>query len=212
MKKILFSMFLLLSGLIASAQNEAYNNAMKGFLTKMQAANSAESYQPLANGFERIANAEPQQWLPRYYAAMCYVMQAMMQTDKSKIDGLVDLAENHLQEARKIQEHDEITILRALCKSARIGVDAMTRGMKYGSESAELLEMAKKTSPDNPRIYYLQGQSLFYTPEAFGGGKAKAKVMYEKAVSLFASFQPSSEFMPNWGADQATRMLATCNE
>lgn len=210
MKKLVLSLALLLSAFLGVAQSDAYTTAMTGFLTKMKSANSIESYQPLANGFERIANAETKQWLPRYYAAMCYVMQAMMQQDKSLVDGLVDKAELLLTDAFKLEANDEILILQALCKSARIGVDPMTRGMKYGMESNQLLEQAKKTSPNNPRIYFLQGQSLFYTPEAFGGGKAKAKPVFEKAVELFKSFQSSGELMPNWGADQAQKMLESC--
>lgn len=210
MKKIVLSLALLFSAFLGIAQSDAYTTAMTGFLTKMKSANSVESYQPLANGFERIANAETKQWLPRYYAAMCYVMQAMMQQDKSLVDGLVDKAELLLTDAFKLDANDEILILQALCKSARIGVDPMTRGMKYGMESNQLLEQAKKTSPNNPRIYFLQGQSLFYTPEAFGGGKAKAKPVFEKAVELFKSFQPSGELMPNWGGDQAQKMLESC--
>ncbi len=44
----------------------------------------------------------------------------------------------------------------------------MTRGMKYGPESSELLETARNRTP-KIAVYVLKGQNFLYTPEAFGG-------------------------------------------
>jgi hypothetical protein len=213
MKKIFFALSLLLIGSATFAQNPQYENTMKGFIMKTGSATSPEAFQVVANGFERIAATEKAEWLPHYYAAYNYAMQAMMTTDKAKVDGIVDQAEAHLTTASELApNNDEILCLNALCKSARIGVDPMSRGMKMGMESAKYLEQAKKINEANPRIYFLQAQSVFYTPEAFGGGKAKAKPMFEKAVMTYGTFKPSSELMPNWGAAQAKTMLEECSK
>jgi len=212
MKKILISLSFVLCGLMAMAQSTPYESAMKGFLTKMSSANTPEAYQAIANGFGRIASAEKTQWLPHYYAAFNYIMEAYTTADKSKVDAILDVAEKHLYEGNVINTNDEMMCLDAWCKSARISVDPMTRGMKYGMASAQLLEQAKKMNPANPRIYFLQGQSAFYTPEAFGGGKAKAKDLFAKAVTLYGEFKPSGELMPNWGAEKANEMLAECSK
>jgi hypothetical protein len=66
-----------------------------------------------------------------------------------------------------------------------------------------------KLDPNNPRLYYLQGMTLFNTPEQFGGGKDKAKPVFEKSVALFKTAQ-SKELYPDWGKDQAEQMLARC--
>jgi len=62
---------------------------------------------------------------------------------------------------------------------------------------------------NNPRLYYLQGMSLFNTPEQFGGGKAKAKPVLEKAVSLFKT-EPVKPLYPQWGDKEAINTLAQC--
>jgi len=62
---------------------------------------------------------------------------------------------------------------------------------------------------NNPRLYYLQGMSLFNTPEQFGGGKAKAKPVLEKAVALFKAEQVKP-LHPNWGDKEAINSLAQC--
>ena len=66
-----------------------------------------------------------------------------------------------------------------------------------------------RLNPDNPRIYYLQGQSLFNTPPAFGGGKDKAKPLFEKAIALFKTDKPKP-LWPNWGLDATEDQLAKC--
>lgn len=211
MKKILFTCTLFLSGFVATAQNTQYESTMKGLMAKMNGANVAEAYQAIANGFERVGNAESKEWLPKYYAAFNFIMQSYLTQDKSKVDGILDLADKQISAATSITDNDELKCLNSWAQSARIAVDPMSRGMKYGMESAKLLEEAKKINPSNPRIYFLQAQSAFYTPEAFGGGKAKAKVLFEKAIEMYSKFNPSSELMPNWGAEEAKKMLEACN-
>lgn len=212
MKKIIIALSFMLTCFGVSAQESKYDAAMKGMLTKLTAANTTEMLEPLANGFDRIAAAETNKWLPLYYAAYCQVMQALMEKDKTKIDPLVDLAEKNLEKAKGLSESEEITCLRALCKSARIGVDPMSRGMRYSAESKELLTFAKKVNPSNPRIYLLEAQSVYYTPEAFGGGKDKARPLYELALSKFREFKPQNELMPNWGLEQVRNILESYNK
>jgi len=210
MKKLIFSLGLVGISICSYAQSAAYKSTMQGLIIKMGAAQTAESFLPVQNGFERIASAETKEWLPKYYSAYSAIMQAMLLTDKSLVDGILDKADESLNQAMLINSNDELIVLQALSKSTRIGVDPMSRGMKFGTESAKLLEQAKKINPENPRIYFLQAQSAFYTPEAFGGGKAKAKELFSTSIQKYDSFKLSNDLMPNWGATQAKEMLEKC--
>ncbi len=212
MKKFLLTSFTLLMSVVVFAQSEQYTNAMKAYLLKLKDARSAESFQAAANGFERIAGNETKEWLPKYYAGFCFVMQAMNTGDKDKVDGILDQADKLISDAAQISNNDEILCLQSLAASARIGVNPMTRGMKYGQISAGFLAKAKEMNPDNPRIYYLEGTSKFYTPKAFGGGKDKAQEIFEKAVVAYAKFKPANELMPDWGSQQTVEMLEECKK
>lgn len=212
MKKIVFSLSLVCMSMMSFAQSEAYMNSMKGSIMKMGVANTPELFQAAQNSFDRIANNETKEWLPKYYSAYTTILQAMMSKDKSKVDAMLDKADESLKQAMEINSNDELMVLQAFSKSARIGVDPMSRGMKYGMESASILESAKKINPENPRIYFLQAQSAFYTPEAFGGGKTKAKTLFEIALKKYDAFKPSNELMPNWGAEQAKAMILECSK
>ncbi len=195
------------------AQSEQYKSGMKGMLAKMNAANnSPEAYQDVSNGFMRIAGAEKAEWLPKYYASFSLIMQAMFTKDKEKIDAILDQADRILSEVSTTVTNDEVLCLQAFSKSTRIGVDPAGRGMRYGMESSKFLSEAKGRNPENPRVYFLQGQAAFHTPEAFGGGKKAAKELFQTAVEKYAAEKPANELMPTWGKDSAVKMLAECNK
>jgi hypothetical protein len=72
------------------------------------------------------------------------------------------------------------------------------------------LQQGMRLDPNNPRLYYLQGMTLFNTPEQFGGGKEKAKPVFEKSLALFKAFKPKSDLYPTWGQKITEQMLEQC--
>lgn len=192
-----------------------YQSAMDGLLTKMKAANTAEAFEAVANGFDRIAQKETTKWHPKYYAAFNIIMQTMMTKDKTpELDAMLDKAEALLDEATKLtKKQDEILTMKAFLNSARIGVEPMKRGMQYGPKTIQLLAEAEKLNPSNPRVYYMRGQQFFYTPKEFGGGKEKAKAQFEQASMYFQREREGKkmeQYDPSWGEDQCKSMLAEC--
>ena len=172
----------------------------------------ANVLQNQANTFERIGNAEKKEWLPLYYAAYCYVNMTYS-TKGNTIDTYCDKAETFIKKADSISPNNsEIFTIKAQIASARISVNPMTRGQKYGTEAGEIREQAKKLDPTNPRPYYLEGTAFFYTPPMFGGGKDKAKPSFEKAKSLYEAFKPASSIAPHWGAKSNEYFLQKCDE
>ena len=68
--------------------------------------------------------------------------------------------------------------------------------------------MAKKLDPENPRIYLLEGQDKFNTPEQFGGSKEEAKILFDKAKDLFEKAKPETSIHPSWGLTQVNYWLS----
>lgn len=184
----------------AFAQSARYTQAMQSSLAKMDSTWNPDGLMQLANTFERIGNAEKTEWLPFYYAGYCLVMNAYMQKDPSKIDPLCDKADENLGKAAALKPgNSEITTVQAMVLTARMQAD-MSRGMTLGPKSAGMLQAAMAQQPaGNPRTMMNLAQSLFYTPEAFGGSKAKAIEMMEKALASYDTFTPESPLHPSWG-------------
>lgn len=212
MKKIMTAAFIALSAFAAQAQNPKYIAAMEKNIAALDTTRDPQALQSLANNFERIAGAEKNEWLPGYYAAYCYA--SMTYNSKgSAIDNLCDKADALINRADSLSPNNsEIYVVKAQIRSARISVNPMVRGQKYGTESAELREKAKQLDPANPRPYYLEGTANFYTPPMFGGGKDKAKPVFEKAQKMFETFKPASSIAPHWGLHETAYFLKKCDE
>lgn len=214
MKRVLFTLLFSVSVVAASmAQSAQYEAAMKKQVALLDdSANfNLDKMQEMANTFERIGNAEKTQWLPYYYAGYCNVMIAFMaqNKDNEKVDAFADKAESAIKQAETLSpSNDEILLVKSLIATSRISVDPRSRGMKYGMEANALTEQAGKINAENPRVYVLQGQSLFYTPEQFGGSKSGAKTKFETAIAKYKTFKPASSIAPHWG-EAHTKMLLT---
>jgi hypothetical protein len=207
MKPILFT-FLLLAAYGSQAQSDRYMEAMKKNLALFGTAKTTADFQALANTFERIGDAEKTQWLPYYYAGLSLSTAGWSDpnldkdANSARINALCDKAE-------AIGKNAEIYALRNMSATQQMMVDPQTRWQTYGQQASAFLQSGLKLDPDNPRLYYLKGESVMNTPEAFGGGKAKAKPIFEKAVELFKKEQPKPMY-PHWGRERAEEELAKC--
>ena len=168
--------------------------------------------QPLANDFERIALADATNWLANYYTAYVNVRIAD-QSSGSTIDSYCDQAEKYLKIAEKAKgaNASEIYALYAYLYSAKVKVNPMFRGAKYGKMSREYSEKSIKENPNNPRPYLIRAIGIFFTPKAFGGGPAKAKPFLDKAFEKFDSFTPETANSPHWGKGMAEYLKKSGN-
>lgn len=189
----------------------SYEETMAANIQKMGNAKTVEDFTALANQFERIANAEPGKWHPRYYASLCYVTvvsRIEMKTDEKH--KLLDLAQSQLDLLlKKFTSESEIYALQSFVYQLRI--TDMAKGFKYSGMANEYLDKAESLNPNNPRVYYLRGTNTFHTPKAFGGGKEKAKPLFAKAAALFESQKPANALEPAWGSEHNKQMLAMCD-
>ncbi len=187
-----------------------YEATMKANHQKIDEAKTLADYTVLAVRFERIANAEKTKWQPGYYAVLCYLNAvALLQLSDDEKRALPDKAQPIMDNLKKnFKNESEVFALQGFLYEMRIM--GMASAMKYSPLATEVLEEAEKLNPENPRVYYLQGMNVFHTPKAFGGGKEKAKPLFEKAKVLFAAQKPASSLDPIWGDPQNNRMLDEC--
>jgi len=198
------------SGLLAQDKSE-YKQAMGAALSQMGTIKDNAAYLDLANQFQRIAENEPTEWLPAYYATLNTTLYAFKENDKTKVDPLLDQAQKMIDKALKIKEGEsEIWVLQGMLFQARIMVDPMTRGQKFFMQANEAFDKAESLNAENPRIYYLRGQNMMNMPKMFGGGKEAAKPFFQKANEKFLNFKPAEMFAPNWGKEANAQLLKSC--
>lgn len=193
----------------ASASN--YTEVMQQNIEKMYQAQTAQELSAISGAFYRVAQKESNEWLPLYYSAYSLVRIAFFSKDRDEIDKHLDVAQSYVDKLFIAKPREsEVYALQALLYSMRIS-GAMS-GMKYSSLSNEELDKAEKLNKNNPRIYYCRGNNVFHTPAMFGGGKAKAKPLFEKAMELYESEGPQqTAFWPSWDKWHTKKMLEQCN-
>lgn len=201
---------ILLVTIASVAFSSKYEEVMKTNIDKLYLAKSGDELMNLANQFERIGNAEQDQWLPSYYAAYCFVRTTFfdnMETDD--IHKQLDKAQSIIDELLKRNDQEsEIYALQAFIYQLRI--TDISKGAKYSRKAAEAITNAERLKTTNPRVYYLRGSNTYHTPKFFGGGAEKAKPDLEKAAKLFETQKPTNEIMPNWGSQHNKQLLSKC--
>jgi len=207
MQKTLFALALLFT-LTASAQTDKYAQVMQKNIALLDSAKSIDELQSLAGTFERIGDAEKTKWLPYYYAALAQTWIGWNPATKDK-DANSQKINAYLAKAEALEKNAELYAVENMSATQQMLVDPQSRFMTYGKTAADALQKGMQTDPNNPRLYYLQAMSVFGTPPQFGGGKDKAKPLFEKSIALFKSAQPKPLY-PTWGQKQAEDMLAQC--
>jgi len=192
-----------------NAQSNQYATAMKGNLEKM--STWSEPPQSLAAAFERIAQAEQNQWLPYYYAAYATIIQSFNESGTEQRDQTLDKAQTLLDAAGKLSsDSSECMVLQGYIYVARIKADPMSRGAEYSQKANEAFDKAIRLNPENPRGYYMKGVTVLNTPDFFGGGKGPAKPILAQAMAKFETFKPATAFSPNWGKENCQKQFAAC--
>ena len=74
MKKSLFTIALVAISFLSFSQSEKFQKAMEQNIAQFDAAKTAADFLSVGSNFERIAEAEKNQWLPYYYAALSNIL------------------------------------------------------------------------------------------------------------------------------------------
>lgn len=196
------------------SQSEKFIGAMKKNMAEIDSAlsrNEVARLNDIGATFERIGDAEKNQWLPYYYAAYCQVTVAFIKNDVANNDIVADKVDQLIAKADALEKkNSELSLLKAMNTSLRMLVNPMQRWMQYGQKIQEYTQDAMTQDPTNPRPYYFSGVSLKNTPAEFGGGCSTAKPILDKGLELFAAFKPASELHPAWGKVVCEKEAAGC--
>lgn len=209
MKKLILSTLLFISISAVFAQSPKYVQAMKTNLELLQHAKTLQDYTNVSAAFERIGNAEKKLWQPYYYAALSKLNGAMNneKVDKDMAGEQVDAL---LSKAEAIQRNSELSTLHYYNEVMKMSVNPGERYMSSAPLIEKYYAQAVAQDSTNPRIYFMKGQTIFHTPETFGGGKAAAKPIFQKALNFYIQQKDTTDFSPRWGKLETEAMLKAC--
>jgi len=164
------------------------------------------------NMFERISNAELDNWLPHYYIAQINSLKSWNETDAEILKAQLGKAQQHLDLAFAMsKDNPELLVLQAQVFTNWVAFDGMTYGRKYSGKITELYQKASQLAPRNPRVVLSYAEWQIGSAKFFGKDTTPYCKDVKKAIELFANFKPESEFAPNWGKGHAEDVLKGCD-
>lgn len=205
MKKLIIIATFLVS-IVSTAQTN-YEQGMQKAFELWGSNNPVEA----SNLFERIANAEPENWLPPYYAAQINIVNSFGEKNEEKLSGQLKKAQDLINDATAIsKDNPELLVLQALLHTAWVAHDGATYGMTLSGKVVELYARAQKLAPENPRVLYCNAEWNMGSARYFGQDTKPFCKDLESSLVLFANFKPETPFSPNWGKDRVEMLLESC--
>ncbi|WP_190809153.1 M48 family metallopeptidase [Flagellimonas sp. S3867] len=207
MKKLIL-LILIGSVGIASAQDR-YSKGME------QAFQLWKDQKPMeaANLFERIAKAEPDNWVPYYYVAQINTLYSFGVKDLEKLSKQLEKAKEFSDFAQAISpDNPELLVQEAMINTAWIAFDGATYGMTLSGKNAQLYQKAFEIAPENPRVVFSKAEWDMGSARYFGKDTTPYCKDVERALELFANFSSDTPFYPSWGKDRAQMVLKQCGE
>ncbi|HEY8896487.1 MAG TPA: hypothetical protein VIM79_16790 [Niastella sp.] len=192
----------------------ARSQNLQPYASQLDYAGSAVTYQQLAEQFGKLANDHPANWLLWYYAAFCNAKTGwLLQDDGDRIEPFADKADQQIAMALSLldttkqrKELSEVYVIMSMTNRARVFINPMTYGRKYGPVASRYNQLALQTNPNNGRALYLAGWEKYSTPKLWGGDKQKAKELLQQASGKLNA--QASDDNPRWGKRETDELLA----
>ncbi len=198
--------------LLVSSIGNAQTNFEKGMQKAFELWQNDQTDEAL-NMFERIANAETDEWLPHYYIAQINSLKSWNVKDEAVLKAQLDKAQEHLNTAMAIsKDNPELMVMQAQVLTNWVAFDGMTYGMKYSAKISELYRKAYELDPNNPRVAFGKAEWGMGSARYFGQDTTPYCEEMERSIELFTNFKPESAIHPNWGKERAEEVVKSCKE
>ncbi len=169
---------------------------------------SAEKPMEAVNLFERIAKAEPDEWLPPFYVSYILVIEGFSETDEAKLKSQMDKAMLFMNDAKTIAKDEvEIKLLDALWYTVWVAQDGAVYGMKYGGKVTGIYQEAIAIAPNNPRVILNKAEWDIGGAKFFGQSTEPFCKEIQRAIELFEDLTPKGEFYPQGGKERAQNLI-----
>ncbi|MFT4802391.1 MAG: hypothetical protein ACI93N_002169 [Flavobacteriaceae bacterium] len=212
MQTILTYLILLLTGVLISFSGFSQTPYQKGMQKGLDLW-IAEKPNEAVNLFERIATAEPNEWLPSYYASYITIIDCFGEKDEAKLKAQMEKALQFMNDAKTINKEEvELLILDALWHTVWVAHDGTIYGMKYGGKIDVMYQQALVLEANNPRVILNKAEWDIGGAKFFGQPIEPYCNQIQKSIDLFKDYQPRKEFYPSGGIERAKNSLKeNCN-
>jgi len=118
-------------------------------------------------------------------------------SDQKSADAVLERGQQTLEAlVAEAPDNAEAWALLSGTLGMRIGIQPMTRGLRYGRAANRAMSTALELEPGNPRVLLIDGIGKLNTPSMFGGSRKKAMQQFDTAL---AAIQANGPGRYSWG-------------
>ena len=196
-----------------TVSSKAFVKKMKPIISQIDSIKNGVELLGIAQKFEEMTEQYPDEWLAPYYTAYCYNLMAYSGRDSVQRDAALEHANNALDQAQNLNPaSSENLLLQAYIYQMQIDINPETRSKKIAPIITSLLEEVEKNDPENPRLYFLKAQRLFFSSNPSQKNLMEACPIAQEAVFRYATHEPDSDIAPQWGENMADYIAGLCQE
>lgn len=209
MQKLIIILSILVLGLFFRANGQTnYNSEMQNALNEFSTAHADGSFEKAATDFDKIAKANPDNWLPLYYSMLSRTLYAFSLNPEDAIKIAGDLEKDYDKLIEMNPDMSETLTLRGLFRTVKVAKDPRNYGMVLPSAIIADYNEAIKINPENPRPLYLLGQFNMRSAPYYGTDPVQYCPMIKKAKQLYTNHS-AKDFEPAWGEGNTDEILKT---
>jgi len=190
------------------AQTNNFETSITDATNYFNQISKEEQYANSLNQFKALSNTFPNEWLPKYYAALVQFKMALL--SKGNMDTQADIAIDWINKCKQLQINDEILCAESLAYTIKMQVNPAWRWFSYKDRIYGSLQKAKKINPNNPRIYVLEASLQYNLPKLLGGSCEKALPIAKQAEKLLKLEEGKRGYLPSWGFNSIKEIFTNC--
>ncbi len=209
MKNIMLTLtWLFFTTIIAFGQSK-YESSMQKAFELWEDGNTQQA----SALFERISQAEKDNWIPLYHAANVLISSSFAVEDPVQRNNMLEKAKSFIAEAHnRSADNSELLTLEGLLYTAYVTMDPQTYGMTHSPKIMELHEKAIQLDPENPRAHLNKIQYAMGTAQFFGQDITPLCEQMKEIIPKFENRITETLFAPSWGVENAKQIVTNCNE
>lgn len=205
MKTLIIVFFVLFS--VTTYAQSPYEKGMIQGLALWKSGKTTEA----AAHFERIAQAEPENWIALYYQALIGTTAAFATSDQEEKLKLIENTKIILNNSSQDRNSEWLT-LKAMNLVAELTTDPMTKSQTLAPTIYALYEKAIQLDPNNPRAVLGLAEFQIGSKKYFKQDTSKECEAVKKALNLFETHKPTLPFAPTWGKERAEHIVQNCGQ
>ncbi len=162
--------------------------------------------------FERVSQAETDNWLPTYYTANVLIATSFSVDSMELRTAMLKKAEKNIALAHeRSPDNSEILTLEGVLYTSYVAMDPAVYAMQYSNKIMNLHTKAIELDPKNPRaqvnkIEYEMGSARF-----FGQDLRPFCDRMKEIIPLFKEQESEVPFAPSWGIERAEQVANSCS-